>query len=241
MVFPLIDHPAGGHRPILLLASFARVWERLRRPRLDPSFEATQRHFWAFGAGKSAESCAWAQSVLSEVAHVKDQGILGLDILRDRAYRHGVPKVIVKTMYNLWRCPRLVRLGSAFHPVAYFACSGLPAGDVFNDAFVNAYALESFDAFTIGSKSSLPRDVPEAAADVHRMSKLELKADISDSKAIIIASSQSLARSLAHQLDVRGLPKCTVTSNSLTTGVDFSPGQRRSAKGALQKRRQIFQ
>eukprot|EP00959_Pyramimonas_sp_CCMP1952_P311557 6520331-Pyramimonas_sp.AAC.1 len=52
-------------------------------------------------------------------------------------------------MYNLWRCPRLVRLGPAFHTVALFASSGLPAGDVFNDAFVKVHALEAVDAFTM--------------------------------------------------------------------------------------------
>ena len=70
-----------------------------------------------------------------------------LDLLRARAYQWGVPGVIVKTMYNLWRAPRLVRLGTSFHPVALFAKSGLPAGDIFDDAFVKVYAIGAFDGF----------------------------------------------------------------------------------------------
>eukprot|EP00959_Pyramimonas_sp_CCMP1952_P013665 288647-Pyramimonas_sp.AAC.1 len=52
-------------------------------------------------------------------------------------------------MYDLWRSPRLARLGTLFHPMQIFAASGLPAGDIFNDAFVKVYATDAFDAFTL--------------------------------------------------------------------------------------------
>eukprot|EP00959_Pyramimonas_sp_CCMP1952_P274958 5747812-Pyramimonas_sp.AAC.1 len=104
MVFPLIEKPAGGHRAILLLASFVRVWERLRRPMLDPFFATTERAYWAFGSGKSAESCVWAQTALGEIAAADDQVVLGvqwdgkkyyesfrLELLRDRARQWGIP------------------------------------------------------------------------------------------------------------------------------------------------------
>eukprot|EP00959_Pyramimonas_sp_CCMP1952_P353382 7403671-Pyramimonas_sp.AAC.1 len=90
-------------------------------------------------------------------------------------------------MYNLWRSPRLIRLGISFHPVALFAQSGLPAGDIFNDAFVKVYAIGAFDAFTArfphpirlssyvdddtimatGTKADLLKLVPDAAEDFY--------------------------------------------------------------------------
>eukprot|EP00959_Pyramimonas_sp_CCMP1952_P282271 5899758-Pyramimonas_sp.AAC.1 len=51
-----------------------------------------------------------------------------------------------------------------------------------------------------GDKAGLLRAVSAAAADFHHMFQHELKADISESKAVTVASSAALAKSLAHQL-----------------------------------------
>eukprot|EP00959_Pyramimonas_sp_CCMP1952_P452839 9467249-Pyramimonas_sp.AAC.1 len=69
---------------------------------------------------------------------------------------------------------------------------------------------------TIGDKHTLLKTLPEAAADFHHMFKHEL------------ASSLPLAKTLAQQLHVRGLPRGQVTSASLNLGVDVAPGQARS-------------
>ena len=92
----------------------------------------------------------------------------------------------------------------------------------------------------VGDKETLLRVVPEAAADFHDMFQHELRAQISESKAITVASSPSLAAALAVQLRRRGLPAGTVTNASLNLGVDFAPGQARDAPRALRKRRERF-
>ena len=43
--------------------------------------------------------------------------------------------------------PRILRLGQHHSPRITYARCGLPAGDMFNDAFVKADALSSFDSF----------------------------------------------------------------------------------------------
>eukprot|EP00959_Pyramimonas_sp_CCMP1952_P302869 6336746-Pyramimonas_sp.AAC.1 len=56
--------------------------------------------------------------------------------------------VLVKTLYNLWRSPRILRLGANHSPLVLFAESGLPAGDIFNDVLVKVYAIFEFDMWS---------------------------------------------------------------------------------------------
>eukprot|EP00959_Pyramimonas_sp_CCMP1952_P017621 373890-Pyramimonas_sp.AAC.1 len=68
MLFPLLEKPKGGLRPILLRAGPVRVWERLRRPELLSFNDNYPRRFWAFVPGRSAEDAAWHQATRAEVA-----------------------------------------------------------------------------------------------------------------------------------------------------------------------------
>eukprot|EP00959_Pyramimonas_sp_CCMP1952_P293450 6137103-Pyramimonas_sp.AAC.1 len=45
--------------------------------------------------------------------------------------------------------PKAHSIGPCVSSCCLLARRGLPAGDMFNDAFVQVYALEFFDAFTI--------------------------------------------------------------------------------------------
>eukprot|EP00959_Pyramimonas_sp_CCMP1952_P104181 2177723-Pyramimonas_sp.AAC.1 len=65
-----------------------------------------------------------------------------------------------------------------------------------------------------GTKAELLRLVPDAAEDFYHTFRGQLRADISETKAITIASSLSLAKALAHQLQLRGLPAGTITHSS---------------------------
>eukprot|EP00959_Pyramimonas_sp_CCMP1952_P289971 6064679-Pyramimonas_sp.AAC.1 len=56
--------------------------------------------------------------------------------------------VLVKTLYNLRRSPRILRLGATHSPLVLFAKSGLPVGDIFNDVFVEVYAMFEFDMWS---------------------------------------------------------------------------------------------
>eukprot|EP00959_Pyramimonas_sp_CCMP1952_P421074 8820572-Pyramimonas_sp.AAC.1 len=95
---PLLEKPKGGLSPILLVRSFVRVWERLRRPQVDDFLGRAQRPYWAFGVGQSAEVSIWQRSVRAEGASEKGEFSAGftwggtkyyesswLQWLRDRA------------------------------------------------------------------------------------------------------------------------------------------------------------
>eukprot|EP00959_Pyramimonas_sp_CCMP1952_P166974 3489389-Pyramimonas_sp.AAC.1 len=68
--------------------------------------------------------------------------------LRDRALYWRIPTVLIKVLYNLWRSPRVLRLGAHHCPLIQFAQNGLPAGDIFNDIFVKVYAMFEFDLWS---------------------------------------------------------------------------------------------
>ena len=62
----LLDKPEGGKRPIGLLASLVRVWERLRRSYANEWLAAHPRAYdWA-SKGKTSEMAVWVQMVEDE-------------------------------------------------------------------------------------------------------------------------------------------------------------------------------
>ena len=73
------------------------------------------------------------------------------ELLRSRALAAGVPPVAVKVHLNLWKGPRVFKLGKHYSPKALFAESGLPAGSAWNDVYVRAYALAPFDRFILAN------------------------------------------------------------------------------------------
>ena len=64
----LIPKPGGGRRPIGVLPTIVRIWERVRKPVSQKWARENKRDFdWA-SQGRSAESAAWHQSLLDEAA-----------------------------------------------------------------------------------------------------------------------------------------------------------------------------
>ena len=64
----LIPKPSGGRRPIGVLPTLVRVWERIRKCEVQKWSNATRRHYdWAT-QGRSAEAAAWTQSLFDEAA-----------------------------------------------------------------------------------------------------------------------------------------------------------------------------
>ena len=64
----LIPKPSGGRRPIGVLPTLVRVWERIRKCEVQKWSNATRRHYdWAT-KGRSAEAAAWTQSLFDEAA-----------------------------------------------------------------------------------------------------------------------------------------------------------------------------
>ena len=64
----LIPKPSGGRRPIGVLPTLVRIWERIRKCEVQKWTSATRRHYdWAT-QGRSAEAAAWTQSLFDEAA-----------------------------------------------------------------------------------------------------------------------------------------------------------------------------
>ena len=267
----MLEKPKGGFRPVLLCAGPVRVWERLRRPTLQEFEVISSRKYWGLGAGKAPQELVWLQAARSEAAVAKGHVAAGLLwdaakyyesfvllLLRRRALLAGIPPVIVKVTYNLWSGPRIVRLGMNYSTTLLFARCGLPAGDIFNDAFVKAYALEPFDRFVVrnplvklvsfvdddtlthcGPEAEVQQVLVEAAEDFHEVLTDELHVSLSQDKLATVASSMQVAKRLHMKLCPSYAGRAAASAENL--GVDFCPGGRRAAKGGCTKRRKRFQ
>ena len=67
-IIHLIPKTDGGRRPIGVLPTIVRVWERTRKPLVQDWLRRNARQYdWA-SQGRSAEAAAWHQSVLCEAA-----------------------------------------------------------------------------------------------------------------------------------------------------------------------------
>ena len=268
MLFPMLEKPKGGFRPVLLCAGPVRVWQRLRRACLADFNRSSSRVYWGLSAGKAPQEAVWLQAARAEASvglGLVSGGMLwdaakyyesfDLRLLRRRALLAGIPRVLVKVSYNLWRGPRLVRLAAIYSKELLFARSGLPAGDIFNDAFVKAYALEPFDRFVVRNPrvkllsfvdddtitaNGLPGQVLEdlgcAGEDFHRVLCDELKLGLAKDKLMTVGSDWRFTQRLHSRLNpaFAGTPSLA----AVNLGVDFSPGVYRSAKRAAQKRNQ---
>ena len=64
----LIPKPAGGRRPIAILATLVRIWERARKAQVRQWADAHVKEYdWA-AKGRSSEAAAWSQSLYDEAA-----------------------------------------------------------------------------------------------------------------------------------------------------------------------------
>ena len=97
----LIPKPAGGRRPIGVLATFIRVWEAMRKPVIWRWRTAIARPYnWA-AKGRSAEAGIWCQSIKDEVARGVGQhcGAVLFDLVKayemvklDLIWHHGMKR-----------------------------------------------------------------------------------------------------------------------------------------------------
>ncbi len=77
----LIPKPAGGRRPIGLLASLVRLWERARRPYIVDWRVKVHREYNWMVRGRGAARAVWAQSVVEEAA--RQRGLASAAVLID--------------------------------------------------------------------------------------------------------------------------------------------------------------
>ncbi len=77
----LLPKPAGGRRPIGLLASLVRLWERVRRHHVVKWRGEVHREYNWMSRGKGAERAVWMQTVMEEAA--KQRGLASAAVLID--------------------------------------------------------------------------------------------------------------------------------------------------------------
>ena len=79
----LIPKPGGGRRPIGILPTIVRIWERCRKAEVQRWMRQNRRSFdWAT-QGRSAETAAWHQSIMDEAA--TSQGLTSVGAFLDLA------------------------------------------------------------------------------------------------------------------------------------------------------------
>ena len=245
-----------------------RIWERLRRPKLRAFFDATRRPFFAFQKGQSCVDVVWRQAVRADTLVVHGDYVAALacdgekfyehfdlEVLRARALAWGIPGPFVKLTYNVWRGPRVIKLGAHVHDALYHALSGLPAGSGFNDAFVRASCIDGLGnlaalhpAITIdqaiddsvviatGSFERVRADIKRAARDQKAMIEVDIGGAMAAGKTAITASDPRLARSIAHDLR-QLLPNASGCFPNL--GIDFQPGRRGAGKSRKRWQRAV--
>ena len=107
----------GGRRPIGVLPSIVRVWERARKPLVEQWRQTCARDYDWMRKGKGSEGLAWAQTIYEEVASSSgkatapiyvdldrafEQVVLGICTLSRRvSYKGAVSKVADATIANL--------------------------------------------------------------------------------------------------------------------------------------------
>ncbi len=107
----LIPKPSGGRRPIGLLASLVRLWERIRRPILRAwRVEADRPYNW-MGRGRGAQRAVWVQSVMDEAC--KQRGLATGAVLVDlvKAFEQVVLAIVWREGVARGFPLRLLRLG----------------------------------------------------------------------------------------------------------------------------------
>ena len=107
----LIPKLGGGLRPIGLLPSLVRIWERMRRPIVSAWMQRQARSYdWA-AVGKTAEDAAWQQLARAE----------GVDCTQDEPNATAVTTVLL----DMVKCLEKVRLIHVWRWGKYW---GVPAG-----------------------------------------------------------------------------------------------------------------
>ena len=107
VIIVLLPKPAGGWRPIGLLAWLLQIWMKMRRCVVAAWEIANDRHFLYAGPSKGADVAAWKQAARAELADThKDaayaQCLLDLVKAFDRVPYHVLVREAAALGYPLW-------------------------------------------------------------------------------------------------------------------------------------------
>ena len=106
----LIPKAAGGRRPIGLLASLVRLWERARRPTMRSWQASCRRTYNWMARGRGAERSVWAQALYEEAASAtgKATASIFLDLVKafeqvvlGQVWRYGLAHLMPKRVLAL--------------------------------------------------------------------------------------------------------------------------------------------
>ena len=93
----LIPKASGGRRPIGLLASLVRLWERARKPEIENWRSSCRREYNWMCKGKGAERSAWAQNIYEEAAVASGRATASILLDLVKAFEQVV-------LGQVWRC-----------------------------------------------------------------------------------------------------------------------------------------
>jgi hypothetical protein len=150
----LVPKATSGERPIGLMATLVRTWERLRRPVMLQWMNEQKRPYDWSCVGKTAESAVWQQLVAAEGLDLDDdcesaivRGTVLLDLIKcfeNIALAHvwlwgrhwGVPSRLLRVMCGVFAFQRrLVVEGS--HSLPLQTCTAIVAGSTFSCAILH--------------------------------------------------------------------------------------------------------
>ena len=108
-IIQLIPKQAGGKRPIGLLASIVRLWDRARKPIVDEWRNSCVREYDWMRKGRGAERSVWAQTLYEEAAAAEGLATASIFIDLVKAFeqvvlgrvwhsgvKHGMPRSILR-------------------------------------------------------------------------------------------------------------------------------------------------
>ncbi len=255
----LIPKEGGGRRPIGLLASLVRWWERLRAPAVQRwRLEHARPFNWA-APGRSAEKAVWDVSLRDEAAMargmcsaatlvdlVKAFEHIPLEALWARGREHGFPLKVLRLVLELCSAVRrLVFRGAVSQPTSTLTAviAGLVA------------AIDCMHLVVVNVLDGLRKDYPQlrviAYVDdltLHRAgTEQEVKEDLEAATAQLVRELENSCRLVVSRVKSgvvastkqlvgklkRGMGRIGigVTRRARLLGVDYQPGKGRGGGG----------
>ena len=153
----LIPKTDGGRRPIGVLPSIVRIWERIRKPIVRDWMRRNSRSYDWTSQGRSSEGAAWHQSLLDEAA--KADGLASAAALMDlsKAFervalhhvwaagvRHGFPLRILKLILEAFAFARRLSYQGSISE-AILTLSAVLAGGGFAQVALYLVLLDPID------------------------------------------------------------------------------------------------
>ena len=148
-VMKQIPKKTGGRRPIGLLATLVRIWEKLRKPLVVEWRQQAQYDFNAAANGESSERAVWRQSLLAEAAVARGDATAGvlvdlvkafeqvhLSLVWHRARELHFPVPLLVLILESFAFARYVAVGKAVAAPIYTLSAILAGGSFATDSLL---------------------------------------------------------------------------------------------------------